>query len=124
VAHLADQKLPDGAPRYSEEDVFRALNCALVSWESNRHFSCKAPVEYLLERCTKAQALGADGASKPVLPEEEIRQRLATHLIDYDAMIKGDYDTFLTHRAGVIAEVAGVLAEGEDPRLAGALKHP
>jgi len=57
-----------------------AANCALISWRSNRVISDKDPVEYLKDR--------ADNSS---LGEEELRQRLRTHLIPYEALNVGDY---------------------------------
>jgi len=81
VAFLKDGGVP-------EADTFRALNCALISWRTNRTISAKAPVDYLRERANAA-ALG----------EAEVRQRLATHGIDYDRLAAGDYESFLRDRA-------------------------
>jgi len=71
-----------------EENAYRALNCALISWRTNRTISAKAPLAYLLERA-EASTLG----------EAEIRNRLASHGIDYQALSSGDYDAFLRARA-------------------------
>ncbi len=86
AAHLKRQGVPDA-------QIYRALNCALVTWRTNRHMSDKEPERYLAERLTDADP-GAD----------EIRQRLATHLIPYDEMVAGDYPAFLQRRAEMLDE--------------------
>jgi len=83
-----------------ESRTFRALNCALVTWKTNRNISAKSPEEYLRHR--------ADAAT---LGEEEVRRRLASHLIDYDSLVHGDYDLFMTARAEMmISEAHSLLA--------------
>jgi len=73
---------------FGEEDADRALNCALVTWRTNRKISAKEPLKYLLERC-EASTLG----------ESEIRRRLQTHFVDFDLLAKGEYQTFFEERA-------------------------
>ena len=68
--------------------IFRALNCALVTWKTNRNIAAKSPIEYLRHRID-ASSLG----------EEEIRRRLVSHGIDYEVLAAGDYDVFLGARA-------------------------
>ncbi|MCE2484068.1 MAG: hypothetical protein J4F42_01040 [Desulfurellaceae bacterium] len=68
--------------------VYRALNCALVTWKTNRNISAKSPIEYLQKRID-ASTLG----------EAEIRRRLVSHSIDYDVLVAGNYDEFLAARA-------------------------
>jgi hypothetical protein len=53
----------------------------------------KEPERYLAER--------RDGTD---LGENEVRARLATHLIRYDEMVSGDYQAFLAKRASLIHE--------------------
>jgi hypothetical protein len=74
-----------------EEKIFLSLNCALVTWHTNRNISAKEPERYLAER--------RDGTD---MGENEIRARLETHLIPYDEMVSGDYDAFLAKRASLI----------------------
>lgn len=94
VAHLRETGI-------EEDETYRALNCALVTWKTNRTISAKRPLEYLLER-SEASDLG----------EAEIRRRLATHAIDYDMLSAGDYEAFLTHRAKSMLEGIEALAAG------------
>jgi len=111
---LEDADIPD-------EQVFRALNCALVTWRTNRTISNKDPIAYLKERSDNS-ALG----------EEELRRRLKTHLIPhsklavgYDglgdeerrARVKTDYEAFLSARATILADAAQRACEGKTLEL-------
>lgn len=82
------------AENKDDRDIFRALNCALVTWKTNRNISDKTPEKYLAERL--------EGSS---LGEEEVRSRLASHLVPYDEMKTGNYDTFLLHRADAMFDL-------------------
>lgn len=94
-AHLTRQGVP-------ESEVYVSLNCALVTWRTNRNISAKAPERYLAERRE-----GTD------LGEPEIRARLATHLIPYDEMVANDYPAFIKARAErVHAEMTRICATG------------
>jgi len=83
-AHLRRIGVPD-------DQIYRSLNCALVTWRTNRHISDKTPERYLAER--------RDGTN---LGEAEVKARLATHLIPYEEMVAGDYPAFMDARAGLI----------------------
>lgn len=85
-AHLQKQGVPD-------EHIYRSINCALITWRTNRTISAKEPERYLAER--------RDGTGLGV---EEIKARLATHLIPYDAMMDGDYYAFCQSRASLVHE--------------------
>jgi len=110
AATLDDAGIPD-------EQVFRALNCALVTWRTNRTISDKDPITYLKER-----------ADNCALGEEEMKRRLKTHLIPYARLavgydgipdderrgrVKNDYDAFLSARAEVLAKAAHRVCEGK-----------
>ncbi len=99
------------------EQVFRALNCALVTGRTNRTISKKDPITYLKERADNC-TLGVD----------EMKRRLRTHLIPYarlavgyDGMsdddrrgrVKNDYDTFLSARAQILTKAAQHACEGK-----------
>ncbi len=100
VAFLREQGLDD-------ELVNRAVNCALITWKTNRTISAKQPIEYLRERA-EASTLG----------EEEIRRRLKTHAIDFDDLANGDYEAFLDKRAHLVEQAMKNLSEGRvwEPR--------
>lgn len=72
----------------NEKETFKALNCTLITWKTNRVISDKEPLNYLLER-----------SNASVLGEAEIRHRLSTHLVNYDGLKFGDYQEFIEKRA-------------------------
>jgi hypothetical protein len=103
AATLDDAGIPN-------EQIFRALNCALVTGRTNRTISDKDPITYLKDR-----------ADNCTLGEEEMKRRLKTHLIPYAQLAvgynglsdddrrgrgKNDYDAFLSARAEVLAKAA------------------
>jgi len=97
-------------PKSLIQDVFpdhvvnSALNCALVSWKTNRKIAAKTPKEYLEERAEDANAT-----------EAEVRQRLESHLVPYDELISGDFETFITARSEKIYATMKKLCEGRMP---------
>ncbi len=101
VAFLRTKAIPD-------EDAYRALNCALISWKTNRVISAKEPLKYLEERA-EANSLGA----------KEIARRLATHVISYEGLEQGNYQKFLEDRGIIIQAAMQNLSAGEywKPRL-------
>ena len=80
---------------------YRALNCALISWKTNRNISAKDPRTYLEERLAGTH-----------LTETELRDRLASHFIPYDLMYEGNYERFLEARAELIHEEMTRLCNG------------
>ncbi|MCP1675689.1 hypothetical protein J2T57_002839 [Natronocella acetinitrilica] len=111
---------PDALLQEAEIPSFLALNCALITWKTNRVIGRKDPLAYLEER------VGWAG-------EDAVRQRMKTHLIDYDLLAKAefgdlqqqaererlqqDYNAFLRDRARRVAWVVEYLAEGLHPDL-------
>lgn len=100
-----------------DEQISRALNCALITWRTNRTISDKDPITYLRER-----------ANSGALGEEELKRRLRTHLIPYEqlavgyegltnderyAKVKADYKTFLLARATLLERAAEHACKGE-----------
>lgn len=99
---------------------FRALNCALITWKTNRMIGRKDPLEYLQERVDKADV-------------NEVKGRLNSHLIPFDHLAKAHYDgltgptlkdrletdfnDFLAERARRVAIAVARLAQGDRPRL-------
>jgi hypothetical protein len=107
---LEDADIPD-------DQIYRALNCALVTWRTNRTISNKDPIAYLRER-----------ADNCALGEDELKRRLRTHLIPYARLavgysgmsdyerrrrVKNDYETFLSARAEILAKAACRVCEGK-----------
>jgi len=110
---------PDALLEEAGIDSFLALNCALVTWKTNRSIGRKDPLVYLRERVEWAD-------------DETVKQRLRTHLLDFDrlskatyevdgkplqgdalkAQVQNDFDAFLQWRADRVALAARYLAEG------------
>lgn len=86
IAHLTRLGIPTDLASLS-------LNCALVTWKTNRNISDKQPERYLAER--------RDGTG---IGDEEVKERLASHLIPYAEMVGGDYTGFLATRATLVYE--------------------
>lgn len=76
---------------YPNSQVNRALNCALISMPTNRTISSKDPVKYLSDRI--------DGSDVGI---DEVRRRVESHLIPFDAFEQTDFERFLTERALVL----------------------
>ena len=91
ITHLRDLN-------FSDDDIYRSLNCSLVTWRTNRTISSKEPERYLAER--------RDGTT---LGEDEVRGRLTSHLIPYNEMVDGDYNAFLNARATLIEQAMNEL---------------
>ena len=117
--HLFPDSLLVGDGRLSSAESYRALNCALITWNTNRKIAAKEPLAYLQERTAGA-----------TLGEDEIRSRLASHLVPYDRLAVGgygdladeaeraskisdDYQTFLTRRAAMTKEAIVKLCRGD-----------
>lgn len=97
-----------------------ALNCALITWKTNRIIGRKDPLDYLQERVHWTD-------------ENTVRDRLKSHLISYDFLSKAhytgmdddafkqklatDFNKFLRERAKLIAAALTSLAEGNSPTL-------
>ena len=99
------------------EQIYRAANCALITWRTNRTISNKDPLAYLKER-----------ADNSALGEDELKRRLRTHLIPYKqlavgyqgmsdderrAQVKIDYEIFLSARADLFVRAAQLACAGK-----------
>lgn len=116
--HLFPNALLTGDGGLDDSESYRALNCALITWNTNRNISAKEPVKYLAER-----AAGA------VLGAPQIAARLGTHLVPFDELnvggyaaetdqgkrrekIETDYERFLAKRAALIGAAIEPLWHG------------
>jgi hypothetical protein len=94
VAFLSQQEV-------GEAEASRALNCALISWRTNRTISAKDPLDYIKER-----------AAASTLGDSEIRRRLMSHAVPYEPLAAGDHQAFLTARAGIAQDGIRALCAG------------
>jgi hypothetical protein len=99
---------------------FHALNCALITWRTNRLIGRKDPFAYLRERVQWAD-------------EGVVRDRLKSHLISFDIVSKAHYDgmegtalkdklsrnfnNFLQDRAELVFSAMSKLTDGATPSL-------
>jgi len=114
--HLFPEALLDET-KIPHENIYRAVNCALITWRTNRVISAKDPIQYLEER-----------ANNSSLGECDLQRKLKTHLIPYKHLavgyskvsdeerlskVKSDYDAFCEARASLLAKAASVACEGK-----------
>ena len=78
--HLFPDALLTGSGGMPEGASYRALNCALVTWKTNRNISAKEPIAYLRERTERAD-----------LGEEIVMAKLRSHLIPFGSLNVGDW---------------------------------
>lgn len=98
------------------EKVYKAMNCALITWKTNRTISNKDPMSYLNERSANG-LLGAD----------ELRRRLKTHMIPFEELavdfseISDDlysvkvselYEEFIGKRSEIFQNAIKLVCEG------------
>ena len=117
--HLFPDHLLTDDGQLSTDESYRALNCALITWNTNRRIAAKEPIHYLQERAASA-----------TLGQHEVKRRLASHLIPYSELsvggyreideaaeratqIQNDYRTFLLSRAALIQNPIRALCDGE-----------
>ncbi len=86
---------------FADHEVNSALNCALLSWKTNRQIAAKSPAQYIRDR---SREVG--------VTEDQIRDRLESHLVPYDNLVAGDFREFLNARAEKMHQAAARLAEG------------
>ena len=96
------------------------MNCALITWKTNRIIGRKDPLDYLQERIDLAD-------------EGVVRERLASHLIPFEllseahyenlvgpdlkAKLSIDFNRFLRSRAELVVKAISYLAEGKNVSL-------
>lgn len=89
---------------FLDHEVSSALNCALISWKTNRKIAAKNPKQYLEERAADANAT-----------EAQVRHRLESHSVPYDILLGGDFRSFMDARAELIHASLQKLCEGSIP---------
>ena len=108
---------PDALLKEADIDSFLALNCALVTWKTNRTIGRKDPLAYLQDRTGWVD-------------EDTVENRMRTHLIPVECLkegkyddlqgdqrvvkIKKDFDQFLEKRANLVSLAVGRLANGNN----------
>lgn len=99
---------------------YYALNCALITWKTNRIIGRKDPLAYIKERVDLAD-------------ESSVKDRLETHLISYEQLsqahygeltgealkqrLETDFNAFMHTRAILVEKAAQELAAGKQPSV-------
>lgn len=111
---------PDALLSEAKIESYLALNCALITWKTNRIIGRKDPLEYLSERVAAAN-------------ENAVKERLRAHLIPFDLLsnahyagvsgdelakkLNEDFNKFLQKRAELVVTAMNKLVSGEIPQL-------
>ncbi|MFK4149468.1 DUF262 domain-containing protein [Streptomyces sp. NPDC004065] len=95
---------PDAYLKESQSsiDANLALNCALITWKTNRTIHDKAPLVYMRDRA-EANSLGDD----------ETVFRLKSHAMPEKPLRQNDYEEFIEERAKVVAVAMEALTNGK-----------
>ena len=113
---------PDALLKEAGIESYLALNCALITWKTNRIIGRKDPLDYLQERVEWAD-------------ESAVGDRLKSHLIAFELLSKGgyaalegsalaqrlseDFNAFLRDRAKLVETAMSTLADGGSLTLDG-----
>ena len=111
---------PDALLSEAEIPSYKALNCAFITWKTNRIIGRKDPLDYLKDRVEWSDQV-------------VVRERLKSHLISFDLLSKAhyvnlkdealkqklteDFDEFLRDRAKLVVAAIASLSEGNSPSL-------
>ncbi len=90
------------AKGYSEALADTAVNCALVTWKTNRALASKSPSEYIKDRMASSN-----------IDEAVIKSRLETHLIPYEELVSDSLEIFRKRRAELLHQKMVKLCNGE-----------
>jgi hypothetical protein len=85
-----------------EDQADRALNVALITWKTNRQISATSPRQYL------------EDAANKMLDNQELEDRLLSHLIPVEPFLQEDFEAFLQQRAEMVFRGMEALIEGKD----------
>lgn len=87
-----------------DEETDKALNVALITWRTNRQISAASPRMYL------------EKAASKMLDDEELADRLRSHLIPMEPFLEEDFQEFLRQRAEMVYRGMEALVDGKDWR--------
>ena len=108
---------PDALLKEASIESYKALNCALITWKTNRIIGRDDPLTYIKRRSEWTN-------------EDVVKERLNSHLIPISELstgeyseisgngkvekIKNDFDKFMKKRASLIVAAANELTEGKE----------
>ena len=97
-----------------------ALNCALITWKTNRIIGRKDPLDYLKERVQWADEVAVSNRLKTHLVSYELLGKAHYQDLDGDALkskLEVDFNQFMRDRARLVHQAVILLATGEQPSL-------
>ena len=101
-------------------DSYYALNCALITWKTNRIIGRKDPLDYLKERVQWADELAVSNRLKTHLVSFDLLSKAHYHGLEGEALktkLEADFRQFMRDRAQLVHKAVIRLAAGEQPSL-------
>lgn len=101
-------------------DSYYALNCALITWKTNRIIGRKDPLDYLKERVQWADELAVSNRLKTHLVSFDLLSKAHYQGLDGEALrtqLEADFREFMRDRAKLVHKAVVRLAAGEQPSL-------
>jgi len=111
---------PDALLSEAGIESFYALNCALITWKTNRIIGRKDPLDYLKERVQWADELAVSNRLKTHLVSFELLSKAHYQGLDGEALkskLEADFNQFMRDRAQLVHQAVIRLSSGEQPSL-------
>lgn len=111
---------PDALLSEAGIDSYYALNCALITWKTNRIIGRKDPLDYLKERVQWADELAVSNRLKTHLVSFDLLSKAHYQGLDGEALktqLEADFREFMRDRAKLVHKAVVRLAAGEQPSL-------
>ncbi len=111
---------PDALLSEAGIDSYYALNCALITWKTNRIIGRKDPLDYLKERVQWADEEAVSNRLKTHLASFELLSKAHYQGLDGDALkskLETDFTAFMRHRSILVHRAMLRLANGDQPSL-------
>ena len=97
-----------------------ALNCALITWKTNRIIGRKDPLDYLKERVQWADELAVSNRLKTHLLSFELLSQAHYQGLEGEVLkskLEAEFDQFMRERAQLVHQAVIRLVAGEQPSL-------
>lgn len=111
---------PDALLSEADIECNYALNCALITWKTNRIIGRKDPLDYLKERVQWADEVTVSNRLKTHLVSYELLAKAHYQDLDGEALkskLRADFKRFMHDRAQLVHQAVKLLASGEQPSL-------
>ena len=111
---------PDALLSEAGIESYYALNCALITWKTNRIIGRKDPLDYLKERVQWADELAVSNRLKTHLVSFDLLSKAHYQGLDGEALkakLEADFNQFMRARAQLVHKAVMRLSVGEQPSL-------